>query len=69
MADNQQEDRGSVPWSHRGVGITQALLRTDDFSVRILSRRLSESSRLLFEFSPENVKKHVNRRSIHLLPK
>lgn len=69
MADNRQEDQGSVLWSYHGTGITQALLEIDDFSVRILSRKLSESSRLPFEFSPENVRKYVNRRSIHLLPK
>ena len=37
--------------------------------MRILLRRLHKSLSPLFEFSPESVKKHVNRRSIHLPPK
>lgn len=52
---------GSTLWSHSGISLTLALLETFNFSVRIMPRRLRESSSLLFEFSPEDVKKHVNK--------
>lgn len=52
---------GSTLWFHSGTGITQALLETFNFSVRIMPRSLRESLSLLFDFSPEDVKKHVNK--------
>lgn len=68
MTDNEPEDRGSTLWSP----VTLVSHRHDWKSMASRwesCRRLWESWSSLFEFSPESVKKHVNRRSIHLLPK
>lgn len=43
------------------AGITEALLKPIDFLMSLKPRKAHVSLSLVFESSPENVKKHVNR--------